>query len=118
MPMILALALALQAQPAPPVVPPAAAPADPVPDDIVVVARRHKCNVEMAERTLSAGEFDARMKIWALGKPVRVYAPADSDYKCLAKIMFRLADRGVKLVQFVDTPPVADAAKAVSPPKR
>lgn len=71
-------------------------------DDIVVRAVRRKCRVEMTRRALSGGEFDRYAKEWAAGRPVRVFAPADADIKCLAKIAFRLADRGVRRITFVE----------------
>jgi len=81
---------------------------EPQADDIVVRAVRHKCEVRIADRILSDPEFNAHAKEWAQGKPVRVVAPAHADYKCLAKIAFRLNDKGVRRIYFVDP---ADAAK-------
>ena len=77
-------------------------------DDIIVRAVRHKCQVRIADRILSDPEFNAHAKEWAQGKPVRVIAPAHADYKCLAKIAFRLNDKGVRLIYFVDP---ADTAR-------
>lgn len=74
----------------------------PTPDDVVVVARRGKCGVAIANRLLSSKEFNARAAEWAKGTPVRVLVPASSDYRCLAKIMFKLGDRGVTRAEFVD----------------
>ena len=82
--------------------------ADDAPDDIIVQAVRQKCRVRIADRILSDPEFNAHAKEWAEGKPVRVIAPANADYKCLAKIAFRLNDKGVRRIYFVDP---ADAAK-------
>jgi len=82
--------------------------ADNTPDDIIVQAVRKKCQVRIADRILSDPEFNAHAKEWAEGKPVRVIAPANTDYKCLAKIAFRLNDKGVRRIYFVDP---ADAAK-------
>ena len=81
---------------------------DDIPDDIIVQAVRQKCQVRIADRILSDPEFNAHAKEWAEGKPVRVIAPANADYKCLAKIAFRLNDKGVRRIYFVDP---ADAAK-------
>ncbi|MFN3943868.1 MAG: hypothetical protein ACK4K7_02915 [Allosphingosinicella sp.] len=81
-----------------------AAPAAVEADEIVVRAVRRRCQVEAANRVLSDREFDARAAEWAAGRPVRVYAPLSSDYKCLARIAFRLNDRGVRLIHFVDRP--------------
>ncbi len=94
----------------------AGAPAPPLPatgDDIVVVAARQKCRLRFADRDLSDAEFKRRAAEWAAGKPVRVIARRSADIKCLAKIAFRLADRGVKLIQFVE-PGDLDAAPAPS----
>ena len=65
------------------------------------MARRGKCGVAIADRILSSREFDARAAEWANGTPVRVVVPAGSDYRCLAKIMFRLQDKGVTRADFV-----------------
>ena len=83
----------------------AAAPA-PVPpsnggaDDIVVVANRKKCGIAIADRILSGREFDRRAAEWARGVPVRVIVPVGSDYRCLSRIMFKLADKGVTRANF------------------
>lgn len=73
-------------------------------DEIVVTAVKQKCRVRLADRLLSDREFDARAREWAAGRPLRVVAPAGADYKCLARIAFRLNDRGVKLIHWVDAP--------------
>lgn len=80
----------------------AAAPAEPPVADIVVVARRQKCDVSIASRLISDREFRARAREWATGTIVRVHAPARSSYQCLAKIMFKLGDYGVTRAEFVD----------------
>ena len=83
----------------------AAAPApEPTPaqEEVVVVATRKRCGIAIANRLLSSKEFNQRSAEWARGVPVRVRVPAGSDYRCLAKIMFRLADKGVTRAQFVD----------------
>jgi hypothetical protein len=72
------------------------------PDEIVVTANKSKCEFHMASRILSDREFDARAKLWALGRPVRIVTPPAADRKCLTKIAFKLADRGVRLIEFVD----------------
>lgn len=73
--------------------------------DVVVVARKRRCDIAVADRILSSEEFDARAAEWAAGVPVRVSAPTASSRKCLAKIVFRLADRGVRRVAFVEPAP-------------
>jgi len=71
-------------------------------DTIVVTASRHKCSVRLADKLLSDPEFAAHAAEWAAGRPVRVYAPAASDTACLAKIMFKLSAKGVRVAHFVD----------------
>jgi biopolymer transport protein ExbD len=71
-------------------------------DEIVVRAVKGKCRVQLADRLLTDREFDQRTDEWAAGKAVRVVEPRGANYKCLAKIMFRLNDKGVRLVRFVD----------------
>ena len=73
-------------------------------DEIVVRAVRGKCRVQLADRLLTNRELDARAEQWANGKAVRVIEPVGADYKCLAKITFRLGDKGVRLIEFVDRP--------------
>jgi hypothetical protein len=82
-----------------------AAPADVVDpaDEIVVVStRKRKCRLEIASRIISDQEFKARAADWAAGKAVRVIVPPGTDYKCLAKIMFKLNDHGVRRADFVE----------------
>ncbi|MBO9714928.1 hypothetical protein [Sphingomonas sp.] len=96
---IFLLALALQQQSAPP------ATGDVAPEDVIVVtAKKHKCRLSIASRVISDSEFQKRAAEWAAGRPVRVMVPAGTDYQCLAKIMFRLNDHGVKRAAFVDAP--------------
>lgn len=71
-------------------------------DEIIVRATKRKCAVGVADRLLSDKEFKARAAEWAAGKPVRVIVPPRTDYKCLAKIMFKLNDHGVVRADFVD----------------
>jgi hypothetical protein len=78
-------------------------PADEHPE-IIVQAVRRKCRVQLADRVLSDPEFARRAQEWAKGIPVQVYAPRQSDTKCLAKIVFRLQDHGVRLIHFSDRP--------------
>jgi hypothetical protein len=74
------------------------------PDEIVVRGTRKKCRIEIAHRVVSDADFKARAAEWAAGKPIRVIVPAGTDYKCLARIMFRLNDHGVTRANFVDAP--------------
>ena len=71
-------------------------------DEIVVTATKWKCRYHLASHLLSDRDLDERAKEWALGKPVRIVTPAAADRKCLTKIAFELADRGVRLIEFVD----------------
>lgn len=73
------------------------------PADIVVRAHKRRCDVSEANRILSSREFDARAAEWATGVPVRVHAPDGASRKCLARIFFKLADRGVQRAEFVET---------------
>ncbi|MDT9600293.1 hypothetical protein [Sphingosinicella rhizophila] len=77
---------------------------EPEADEIVVRAVRGKCRVQLADRILSDSELNARAEEWAKGKAVRVIEPVGADYKCLARIAFRLNDKGVRLIEFVDRP--------------
>jgi hypothetical protein len=78
---------------------------DAAPVEVVVVAKRRKCDTSVAGRVLSDREFSRRAAEWAAGTPVRVVAPTRADIRCLAKITFRLADKGVRNVEFVDPAP-------------
>ena len=75
---------------------------EPTVADIVVTARKRKCDVSIANRIISDKEFRARASEWAAGTVVRVHAPEATSYSCLAKIMFRLNDYGVTKAEFVD----------------
>ncbi len=99
--MSLALLVVMALAPAPAA---ATAPPNVEEQEIVVTAtRKGKCRIRHAEQTLSDREFEKNAGEWAsLGTPVRVVTPTRADYKCLAKIVFRLNDRGVRLIQFVD----------------
>jgi hypothetical protein len=72
----------------------------PATEEIVVTARKKRCEMSIADHVISDAQFRARAAEWAKGIPVRVRAPTAADYKCLAKITFRLADHGVKVVNF------------------
>lgn len=69
--------------------------------EVVVVAQRRRCTVSIADRIIADKEFKARAKEWARGTPVRIVAPRGSDYRCLAKIMFRLQRYGVSRAEIV-----------------
>lgn len=78
---------------------------------VVTATRKGKCRIQRANQILSDREFARNAGEWAsLGTPVRVVTPTRADYKCLAKIVFRLGDHGVRLIHFVDraAPPSLD----------
>ncbi len=77
-------------------------------DEILVVAKPRKCDLSVAGRTMRDPEFKVRAAEWAAGRPVRVVVPIDARTKCLAKIMFRLHDKGVTRAEFVDAPTTMD----------
>jgi hypothetical protein len=70
--------------------------------DIVVVAKKRKCRVQLGAALLSARELDAYAAQWATGVTVRVHVPSNASYNRLATILFRLNDRGVTRAEFVD----------------
>jgi biopolymer transport protein ExbD len=72
------------------------------PAEIVVTARRSKCLVALRGHDLSRAELDRHIRQWAQGIPVQVRAPDRASYRCLAKLLFRLSDHGVRAVEFVD----------------
>lgn len=80
-----------------------AAPEAPV--EIVVQARRAKCAVALRGHELSRAELDRYTRQWAQGTPVQIRVPDRASYRCLSKLLFRLSDRGVRTVEFIDTPP-------------
>jgi hypothetical protein len=71
-------------------------------DTIVVTAERTRCTVRLADKPLSDPEFAAHAREWAAGRTLRVYAPSASDEKCLARIVFKLNKKGVRVIHFVD----------------
>jgi hypothetical protein len=71
--------------------------------EIVVRAVRGKCRIRLDDRPVSERELGNRAGEWAtLGIPVRVIAPDGASTKCLARIVFRLNDKGVRLIHFLD----------------
>jgi hypothetical protein len=63
----------------------------------------------LADRKLSDRELSARAQAWAFaGTPVRVVRPRGADYRCMAKIAWKLGERGVRLLEFVER---SDASK-------
>lgn len=77
---------------------------EPQPDEIVVRGYKSKCRIELAGKQLTDRQFDQRAELWAAGRPVRVVTPPGrgQDYKCLARIAFRLQDKGVTLIEWVE----------------
>jgi len=82
---------------------PQATAAQQAPVEIVVKARRAKCAVVLRGHDLSRAELDRYARQWAQGTPVQVSAPDRASYRCLSKVLFRLSERGVQTVEFVDT---------------
>lgn len=70
-------------------------------EDIVVVGKKN-CDLSAAGKAISGKALDARAAEWRAGRPVVVAVPASLRTKCLAKVMFRLQDRGVTQAVFVD----------------
>lgn len=93
---VLALLMA-QAVPAP-APPPTVEPL--VEQEVVVTARRRSCQLSIADRVVGSREFRARAVEWRAGTPVRVVVTDGADYRCLAKIAFRLRDYGVTRIIF------------------
>lgn len=81
------------------------APVEAPGDEVVVVARRRRCDLALAGRIVGSAEFRARAAEWRAGRPVTVVVPPDARVPCLAKIMFRLADHGATRAVFVDRTP-------------
>jgi len=73
-----------------------------IPEEIVVIARRGRCDVSIANRIVSNREFRDKAKQWAAGQPVQVRVPVGSTILCEAKIMFRLGRYGVTRATFVE----------------
>lgn len=71
-------------------------------DEVVVVARRRGCGLQIADHILSDREFRARAAEWAAGRRLRIAVPPGSSYRCQAEILFRLHRYGVTLAEFVD----------------
>jgi hypothetical protein len=72
------------------------------PTDIVVVAKKRKCRVQLGGALLSDRELDSYAMQWARGEEIRIHVPSTASYRCLAQIMFRLNERGVTRAQFLD----------------
>jgi len=74
------------------------------PTIVVTGARAGRCQVRLADRSLSDRQLAAHAREWAaLGTPVSVVHTPGAHYRCLARIAFRLQDRGVRLTHFVGT---------------
>lgn len=70
---------------------------------VVVGQRRNRCEVRLADRTLTETELTARAKQWAAnGTALRIVRPPGATYGCLAKIVRHLGQYGVSLFQVVD----------------
>jgi hypothetical protein len=114
MPMLIALLMVVLS-------PPAQADEPPPQADIIVTAVRNDCRVRFADRELTDREFNEHARDWSAGKTVRVFARSDADIKCLSKIAFKLADRGIRSIEFVNpagktsTPPISSLAASAQP---
>ncbi|QQV76143.1 hypothetical protein H5J25_11425 [Sphingomonas aliaeris] len=94
---------------------PAAPPQEAVDEIVVTAIDKKKCRVRFADRDMNDTELRRRSEEWAAGKPLRVVARASTDIKCLAKIAFQLADRGVTRIQFIEPKDLATLPLAVQP---
>ncbi|MES3109439.1 hypothetical protein [Sphingomonas aurantiaca] len=79
-------------------------PDDVVTSEVVVVAKSRKCDLAIGGRTMRDADFKRHAAEWAAGRPVRVVVPHAARTQCLAKIVFKLHDRGVTRAEFVDAP--------------
>ena len=70
-------------------------------EEIVVIGKRQTCEAFLGGEALSERELARHAKRWREGVPVRIRAPSQSDYHCLAKIAFKLNDKGVRLIEFI-----------------
>ena len=80
-----------------------------VDSEVVVVAKSRKCDLAIGGRTMRDADFKRHAAEWAAGRPVRVVVPHAARTQCLAKIMFKLHDRGVTQAEFVDAPSPASS---------
>ncbi|HEX8556029.1 MAG TPA: hypothetical protein VF695_15080 [Sphingomonas sp.] len=71
--------------------------------DVVVVAR-NSCDLSVAGKAVRGKALDRYAAEWRAGRPVRIMVPAALRTRCLAKVMFRLHDRGVTRADFIDAP--------------
>ena len=84
------------------------------PTIVVTGARPRRCRVRLADRSLSDRQLAAHAREWAaLGTPVSVVHSPGAHYRCLARIAFRLQDRGVRLTHYVGM----DEAAGRAPPR-
>jgi len=70
--------------------------------DIVVRARRGRCEIIYAGSKLDGRALERLSDGWPAGRPLRVQEPRGADRKCLVQVTLQLADKGFKTVQFVD----------------
>jgi hypothetical protein len=70
--------------------------------DIVVRARRGRCEIIYAGSKLDGRALERLSNGWPAGRPLRVQEPHGADRKCLVHVTLQLADRGFKTVQFID----------------
>jgi hypothetical protein len=73
------------------------------PEIVIVGQPRHRCEVTLADRTLSEAQLAEKAKLWAAtATPLRIVRPRGADYGCIAKIARHLNRYGVQLIQVVD----------------
>lgn len=73
----------------------------PASDEIVVVAKRNRCETILKGEKVSDRELARYVEEWRAGVPVRIRMASQADYRCLAKILFKLNDKGVQVLEFV-----------------
>ncbi len=76
------------------------------PADIVVRARRGRCEIVYAGSKLDGRDLQRLSDGWPAGRPLRVQEPRGAKRKCLVRVTLTLSERGFNNIEFVDpTPP-------------
>ena len=70
-------------------------------DEIVVTAKRQSCTAFFRGEALSDRRLERYARDWKAGLPVRVRAPSNADYRCLARVAFKLGKLGINRIEFV-----------------
>lgn len=76
--------------------------------DIVVRAKRGRCEIIYAGSRLDGRALERLSNGWPAGRPLRVEEPRGANRKCLVQVTLQLAERGFKTVQFVDPVPPSE----------